>query len=132
MDGSVKDLAKYRLDTAKEDLKRARREFEIEDYKLALNRSYYAIFHAMRAINSLDGFDSSKHSGVISHFNEHHVKTGEFPKDVSKMIKGAMEIRQKSDYEDFYIASKQTAKEQIESAEYIVELTERYLSESFK
>ncbi len=29
MDGSVKDLAKYRLDTAKEDLKRARREFEI-------------------------------------------------------------------------------------------------------
>lgn len=55
MDGSVKDLAKYRLDTAKEDLKRARREFEIEDYKLALNRSYYAIFHAMRAINSLDG-----------------------------------------------------------------------------
>ena len=29
---------------------------------------------AMRAVNALDGFDSSKHSGVIAHFNQMYVK----------------------------------------------------------
>ena len=101
MDGSINDLAKYRLQKAKEDLNRARRELEVSDYKLALNRSYYAIFHALRAVNTLDGFDSSKHSGVIAHFNQYHVKNNDFPPDVSKKIAAAMNVRQASDYDDF-------------------------------
>jgi uncharacterized protein (UPF0332 family) len=32
----------------------------------------------MRAVNALDCFDSSKHSGVIAHFNQFYVKTGKF------------------------------------------------------
>ena len=70
MEGSLKDLSDYRLERAKEDLGRAKREFDIGDYKLAQNRSYYAVFHAMRAVNALDDYDSRKHSGVISHFNQ--------------------------------------------------------------
>ena len=130
MEGSLKDLSNYRLETAKEDLERAEREYEIKDYKLSLNRSYYAFFHSMRAVNSLDGFDSSKHSGVIAHFNQYHVKNGDFPKNSSKMIKEAMEIRQKSDYEDFYIASEKKAKEQLKNAKLFVELVEQFLKES--
>ncbi len=132
MDGSLKDLSLYRLEKAKEDLARAKREFEIGDYKLSQNRSYYAVFHAMRAVNALDNYDSRKHSGVISHFNHEHVKNGDFPKDVSKMIKGTMELRQQSDYEDFYIVSKESAEKQLENVEYIVNLIEDYLSETLK
>ena len=46
---------------------------------------------------------------------------------VQKMITSAMEIRQKSDYEDFYVVSKSDAVKQIENAEYIVELIAEYL-----
>ena len=120
MEGSVKDLAKYRLEKAFEDLERARRELEYSDYKLALNRSYYAIFHAIRAVNILDEFDSSKHSGVIAHFNRHHVKNNDFDSDISKKIASAMNIRQKSDYDDFYIASKSEAERQVKVAEEIL------------
>ena len=42
MEGSINDLAFYRLEKAKEDLERSKRELEILDYKLTLNRSYYA------------------------------------------------------------------------------------------
>ena len=84
MDGSLKDLSRYRLERAKED---------------------------MRAVNALDDYDSRKHSGVISHLNCEHVKKGDFPKEVSKMIKGAMEVRQQSDYEDFYVVSKEFAEQ---------------------
>ena len=128
MDGSLNDLAFYRLEKAKEDLVRSKREFEISDYKLTLNRSYYAIFHAIRAVNTLDGFDSSKHSGVIAHFNQFHVKTEEFPSDISKKIANAMNIRQLSDYDDFYIASKKVAGEQVQVAEDILNLVEQYLN----
>ena len=132
MEGSIKDFAKYRLENAREDLKRAQVAKDAEDYKLVMNRSYYAIFHAIRAVNALESFDSSKHKGVISHFNKEHVKTGEFPRNVSKMISSAMDCRQKSEYEDFYIISKSDAIEQLDNAEMIVKLVDEYLNRKFK
>lgn len=131
MEGSLKDFAYYRLQVSKEDLERAKAAKKSGDYKMVMNRSYYAIFHAIRAVNSLEKFDSSKHKGVISHFNKEHVKTGEFPTDISKMIGDAMDCRQKSEYDDFYIVSKDTALKQVENAEYIVGLVEEYLKLKF-
>ena len=129
MEGSIEDLAKYRLETAKENLYLSKELLDNDKLKFAMNRSYYAIFHAIRAINALDGFDSSKHKGVISHFNQEYIKTDKFPKKISKMITSAMEIRQKSDYDDFYIISRQDAGKQVENADYIVGLVEDYLKE---
>jgi hypothetical protein len=72
--------------------------FEAGRYKNTLNRSYYAIFYAIRSVNALQGFDSGKHSGVIAFFNQNYVKTGIFPKGVSKIIKEASEKRERADY----------------------------------
>jgi len=62
-----------------------------------INRAYYSIFYAIKAVNALDRFDSSKHSGVIAHFNQEYVKNGIFPKDLSKIIRLASENREKAD-----------------------------------
>lgn len=67
MAGSIEELARYRYERGIEELQNAKEVMGSGSYKLALNRSYYAIFHAMRAVNILDEFDSSKHSGVIAH-----------------------------------------------------------------
>lgn len=75
MESSLKELAKYRMEMAREMLSAAEGNLEIMQYKTSLNRSYYAIFHAMRAMNILKGFDSSKHSGVIAYFNKEYLKT---------------------------------------------------------
>lgn len=50
MAGSLKELAGYRMERAKEMLSAAEGNLEIGQYKISLNRSYYAIFHAMRAM----------------------------------------------------------------------------------
>ncbi len=128
MAGSIVELSKYRYERALEDLKNAKEVFNSGSYKLALNRSYYAIFHAMRAVNVLDEFDSSKHSGVIAHFNQYHVKTGDFEKIASKIIQNAMEMREHADYEDFFVASKKDAEEQINKAEQFLEYVKAFLS----
>ena len=83
----------------------------------------------MRAITALEGFDSSKHSGVIAYFNQNFVKTGIFAKETSKIIKNASIMREQSDYSDFFIASRQDAEEQIEKAKEFIGEIERYLKD---
>ena len=76
MEGSIKDLSKYRFECSIESFEDAKIMFENKRYKNTLNRAYYSIFHAIRAVNALNGYDSSKHSGVIAYFNQEYVKTG--------------------------------------------------------
>lgn len=128
MERSVKELSQYRLERAKEMLDAARENLKIGQLKTSLNRSYYAIFHAIRAINGLDGFDSSKHSGVIAHFNQCYIKVGKLPKDLSVIIKGSSFLREKSDYDDFYIASRKEAEQQLQNAEIFVKHIETYIA----
>ncbi|MDE7218962.1 MAG: HEPN domain-containing protein [Oscillospiraceae bacterium] len=83
----------------------ARRDMEAKDYVSANNRVYYAIFHAMRAVLALDGEDFKKHSAVIARFTLNYLKPEILPKAYSKLISNASLIRNRSDYEDFYICS---------------------------
>ena len=124
MEGSLKELAGYRMDRAKEMLVAARENLEIGQYNTSLNRSYYAIFHAMRAMNILKGFDSSKHSGVIAFFNKEYLKENILDRNLSIVIKNSAFLREKSDYDDFYIASKQEAEKQLEEAERFLDAVE--------
>ena len=110
-------LSRYRLERAHEDLKAARLNHESGLFKASINRSYYAIFHAIRAINILDGFDASKHSSVIAHFNQYFVHTGEFDRGTYKIIDGAYRIREKCDYSDFFLVSKEDSLYQLSQAE---------------
>lgn len=89
-----------------ESLEDAKIMFENKRYKNTLNRAYYSIFHAIRVVNALNGYDSSKHSGVIAYFNQEYVKTGIFEKEASKIIKRASESREKADYLDFFCCIK--------------------------
>ena len=62
------DLCRYRLEKAGKYLNDAKVTLELDMYDTAANRSYYSIFHTVRALLALDGKDFRKHSGVISCF----------------------------------------------------------------
>lgn len=53
--------------------------------------------------------------------------TGIFPKEISKKISRAQEIRHASDYDDFDIVSVEDAREQMETAREVVEKVDKYL-----
>lgn len=122
-----KELSDYRLKAAAETLAAARLLWENEKYKDSINRSYYTIFHCMRAILALEGADYKKHSGVIAHFRENYIKTGVFPKELSEFIGQASLIRNQSDYEDFFLASKEDAEKQLQNAASFLETVTVYL-----
>ena len=123
-----KDYAKYRIERAREDLEAAHLLYDAGNYRIANNRAYYAIFHAMRAVLVFDNFDSSKHSGVIAEFRRRYIKEGIFPIEISKMIGSAFTIRNASDYDDMLIASKSETEEQINNAEYVYRILSEYIS----
>lgn len=125
------NLSKIRLDNAKERIAFADEILAIGDYKTVANRSYYAVFSAMRAVLALDGIDSKKHSGIIAEFRKNYLKTEILPKTLSPMIDALVEIRQGSDYDDFYVVSKDEVCEQLENAKIFVSEVEKFLETKY-
>lgn len=126
--GGAKELAMYRLGAAKEDLEAARLNLASGQYRTSNNRAYYAIFRAISACLAIEFKAYKQHAQVIGNFNKDFVHTGIFPKEISKRISRAQEIRHASDYDDFYIVSVEDAKEQLETAKDVVDMVEKYLS----
>ena len=129
MEGSIKDLVSIRFDRAKEMLGASQVNFEQGELKTSLNRSYYAIFHAINAVHSLDGHSYKKHKDAISNFNKKYVKTNIFDRSIGRKISDAEEVRHASDYDDFYIARRDDAEKQIISAEELINIVESYCQE---
>ena len=102
---------------------------DLKMYDTAANRSYYSIFHAMRAVLALDGKDFKKHSGVISCFQKDYIKTGVFRKNLSEIVKSAFSLRTESDYEDFYIIPHEYVIKQVAEAEEFFNEIKRYIDE---
>jgi len=105
-------LVKYRLKQAEETLR---------DGKILLlkggsprsitNRAYYSMFYSILALLINFGKATSKHSGAISLFDKHFVKSKIFPKKMSKMVHRAFIIRQDWDYRELVEIDKEEAKE---------------------
>lgn len=127
MENSVETLSKYRMERAQEMLDASRENLSIGQYGTSLNRSYYAVFHAMRAVNILNGYDSSKHSGVIAYFNKNFLKENKLDRKLYKIIKDTSYFREKSDYDDFFVIDKQEAERQLENAKIFLKSVSEYL-----
>ena len=130
--GTKEDLMLYRIRTAKENLRSARILLDAQEYKGANNRAYYAIFQAINAVHAIDGTAYKRHKDAIANFNKNYIKTGVFPREIGRKISEAEEIRHASDYDDFYIASKEEAERQVSVADEFIQLIEAYCNKRIK
>ncbi len=105
-----KDLSAYRLKQAEDTLKIAEYSLKEHIYKDAVNRSYYVAFYATKAVLALGTVDFRRHKDVMAYFNKEYVAAGIFPKALGKKLGALQRLREKSDYDDFYIASKKKQK----------------------
>jgi uncharacterized protein (UPF0332 family) len=56
------------------------------------------------------------------------LKPGKLDKNLSAIIKSTYYLREKSDYDDFFIASKADVETQLKNAEYFVNEVKKYLT----
>ena len=121
-------LSSVRLEKAKSCLEAAQLSLHSNDYYTAANRAYYAVFHAMRAILALDGIDRKHHSGIISEFRRLYIKTGIFSSELSDIITEVYDVRERSDYDDFYVLVKSTTIQEVEDAVFFLNAVESFLN----
>ncbi len=69
----------------------------------------------------LDGNAYKRHKDALANFNKNYIKTEIFPRILGRKIAEAEEIRHASDYDDFYIATREEVEEQIDTAVELVE-----------
>lgn len=96
-----KALVQYRLERARETLEDARILADAGRWNTCVNRLYYACFYAVSALLAALGLSSSKHTGMRSLFNQHFVKTGKVPKDLTQIYNDLFERGLEGDYIDF-------------------------------
>jgi uncharacterized protein (UPF0332 family) len=97
MENRIIELSNYRLEKAQKDLESAEVLLIKKLYAQSINRSYYSIFHTVRALLAFEKFDSRKHSGVISYFNKNFIKTNIIEVKYSEILMKAEKIRNECD-----------------------------------
>ncbi len=122
-----RDLAKYKLERAKEEFSTAELLFNNDKLKAANNRAYYSIYYSLTAVLCLEPIAFKKHKDTIGYFNKNYVHTGIFPKEIGRSISKAAKVRHASDYDDFYIAGKEETKSQIQTARLLIDLVDNFI-----
>jgi uncharacterized protein (UPF0332 family) len=120
-------LARHRLARAREALDEGEHLLVRERAAGAVNRLYYSAFHAARALLAAAELDSARHSGVITLFHTHFVRTGLVGTEHARALSRAFEKRQKGDYGDFASVTLDEARELREEVRFFVDECERVL-----
>lgn len=123
-------LAKLRFDRAKELLEESKELLEKGSFKSANNRAFYAIEKSIKALLATELIEVMTHNGALKQFNLTFIYKGDgtfTPEDYQK-VACAEQIRNASDYDDFYLASKEETRQQVENAGYLVAKVEKYIA----
>lgn len=116
-----KDLIQYRLELAREMLRDAQVLKENGGSPVSIvNRSYYSVFYAALALLVTVDTEPSKHAGVLAKFDELFVREGIFPKEMSRILHHAFDMRQAGDYQKSRVITMEQAVEVLSSAEKFV------------
>src|SRR5512139_332201 len=94
----LEDLLRYRMRQAYETLREAEILLKESAWRGTINRAYYAMFYALLALLATRQLGTSKHSGALRLFDREFVKTGLFPRELSRALHLAFERRQSHDY----------------------------------
>ena len=122
-------LAKVRMERAKELLAESKALLAKEAYKSANNRAFYAIEKSVKALLATKEIEVATHNGGLKQFNFIFIYRGDgtFTSEDYQKIARAEQIRNASDYDDFYVASKEETRQQVENAGYIVKKIDAYI-----
>ncbi|AQG81723.1 HEPN domain-containing protein [Spirosoma montaniterrae] len=103
MKKTKEDVVAYRLQKAVTDLDTAKAMAAIQQWDGAINRLYYAAFHALTAIMLEEDIRVKSHKGVMMMLGDQYIKTNRIDGQWGKFYSHLFKSRNDSDYEDFAV-----------------------------
>ena len=119
---------KREIAEARADLSAAKRTLDQADYKWAIVKAYYAIFHACRSLVYSAGYSEKSHDCVIVAVQDLFVAPGTLPASVATAMREAKTAREAADYGLTYDDG--TAGAIIRDAEEVCRIVAAYLDSS--
>ena len=98
-----------------------------DSYPSAINRAYYAIFYAASALLVTQEMSRGKHSGVLSAFRQHFIKSDQIENEYSDIYGRLWDHRQISDYDMVLSIEDEQARADIDDAKKFVRRIEEWL-----
>jgi len=81
------------------------------------------MFYAVLGLLATRKQETSKHSGAISLFDREFVKTGIFPKELSRWLHGTFDLRQRTDYEtQIQVSEEESSRILKEAREFVAQV----------
>ncbi len=127
MDEQTQARVRNWLKRAQENLRAAELEFNGEFYARAISTTYYAMFYAATAALTSTGIERAKHSGVVSAFGEHFVRSGRISGEFGRMLHQTMEDREATDYDEIPVIDRTLAQRHLDDALRFVDAVRQYL-----
>ena len=91
-----------------------------KQWDMAANRFYYACFHAVQALFIHNSLACKRHSGMISQFGLHFIKTGIIEDRLGAFLTRMEQLREKDDYNCIFDVSEEDLYTIIEPAHELV------------
>ncbi len=101
MTGSQSDYMQYRINRSIELFQDAKLLADNERWGSCVNRLYYASFHLISALLSLDGITTKSHDRLKTKFLQLYIKTNKVPIEHGKLYSWLIDWRKESDYSAF-------------------------------
>ncbi len=65
---------------------------------------------------------------MVAYFNKTYAATERIPREIGRKVAHLQQKREKSDYDDFYLASREETVEQVENTRSVIEMIRNYIS----
>lgn len=121
-DEDRKTMVSLELEKAERFLQQAEMVRELQQWDLAANRYYYACFHAVQALFIHNGLASRRHSGMLSQFGLHFIKTGLIEDRLGGFLTRMEQLRDKGDYNCIFSVNKEELCTIVEPAHELVKV----------
>ena len=119
-DDERKTMVGLQMEKANRFLEQAEMVQELKQWDLAANRYYYACFHAVQALFIHNGLASKRHSGMLSQFGLHFIKTGIIEDKLGGFLTRMEQLREKGDYNCIFSVSEEELRTIVEPAHELV------------
>jgi uncharacterized protein (UPF0332 family) len=129
MDEATQGRVRNWLKRADEYLRAAEYEFQGEFYARSISTTYYAMFYAATGALASIGIKRAKHSGVISAFGEHFIRSGKLNREIGQILSRTLEDREESDYSEMPVIDRELAEQRLRQAHQFLEAVVGYLRE---
>lgn len=123
-DEDRRTMVALEMEKAHRFLDQAQMVQEMQQWDLAANRYYYACFHAVQALFIHNGLASKRHSGMLSQFGLHFIKTGLIEDRLGGFLTRMEQLREKGDYNCLFAICKDDLDTIIEPAKELIQVIE--------